>query len=96
MKINDDKDYVAFTDLSSGEQVLVAFVITGMLNSLLGLGISAIDNIDSLDMDGVDAIVRILKDDSLVESYDHIFISTTEHMDTMEHLKELDADFVEL
>ena len=96
VKMGDGRGYIPFADLSSGEKVLVSFAIAGMLNGLVGLGIASIDNIDALDMDGVDAVIRMLDNDSLTESYDHIFLSTTEHSDTMDKLRTLDADFVEL
>lgn len=81
------KSPVPYKTLSAGEKELVMFLIIDMLNSLSGLRILIMDDLDRLDQTAFDSLMKILTDKTTMDDYDHILLCAVNHIDTMDVLK---------
>lgn len=76
-------DFIPYDFLSSGEKQLVMFLIMDMLNSLSGLNILIMDDLDRLDKDAFEALIKIIADKKVSDHYDHILLCAVDHEDTL-------------
>ncbi len=67
--------------LSSGERLLVRFLLLDMLNQLTGTNLMFIDNVESLDEDALKCLKNLITTPEFNDQYDHIFIAGVNHED---------------
>lgn len=80
------KTPVRYESLSSGEKADVLFLILHMLNSLSGLKIMIMDDLDKLDADAFSALLELVTNPVVEDEYDHIILSCVDHEDSMKLL----------
>jgi hypothetical protein len=85
-KAKASMDFVSLPQVSSGEQLLVIFLILDMLNSLSGFRILMIDDLDKMDAGALDELMAVLADPEVLKRYDHIFLAMVDHDDAMKVL----------
>lgn len=83
-KIGIGKEFLPLEVLSTGESILVFYLLMDIINQITGANYLVIDNLDALDKDHTESLLKLLKDDS---SYEHIFIGAVDHTDTMDIVK---------
>ena len=81
------KGYIPYESTSSGERAYVLFLLMDLINTLTGVNVIMIDDLDKLDKDAFDALIELLVSPAISKTYDHIFISAVNHTDTLETLK---------
>lgn len=84
------KETSGFLDLSSvssGEQLYAVFLITDMLNALSGYGVLILDDLDKLDENSFEALIGLLLQKEIMDSYDHVFLAAAKHPDIEKSLK---------
>lgn len=87
LRTSPDEHFKPMQCLSPGEKALLLFVLMDMLNQLNGLRILMMDDLDKLDAESFEHIITLLVSSELLESYDHIFLSAVNHIDTVEILE---------
>lgn len=70
--------------LSSGERLLVRFLLLDMLNQLTGTGLMFIDNIESLDDEALNHLAMLVKKPEFQDTYDHIFVAGVNHKEVVD------------
>lgn len=70
--------------LSSGERLLVRFLLLDMLNQLTGTGLMFIDNVESLDDEALKHLAKLISKPEFQETYDHIFIAGVNHQEVVD------------
>lgn len=91
-KSGDFKDYAS---LSSGEKLIAMFGVLDMLNSLSGLKLLMLDDLDKLDTKSFDLLIEVIQSEYVQDAYDNIIICCVDHPDTMDTLKKYsNIDFV--
>ena len=75
---------VYYTGLSSGEKILVSFLVLDMLNQLTGMRIAFIDNLEQLDRRSLEYAHNILISEEFLDSYDHVFVCGVDNQDVQE------------
>ena len=75
---------VYYTGLSSGEKILVSFLVLDMLNQLTGMRMAFIDNLEQLDRRSLEYAHNILTSEEFLDSYDHIFVCGVDNQDIKE------------
>lgn len=83
-KTPENQTPVYYTGLSSGEKIMVSFLILDMLNQLTGMRIAFIDNLEQLDRRSMEYAHDILTSDTFLDSYDHVFVCGVDNQDVME------------
>lgn len=84
MRFNADNDFavemvmaggnvVSFEGISTGERMRVVLVLMGMLNALNGARVFLLDNVNALDRQTFEDVLKYLKESE--SEYDHAFIS---------------------
>ena len=75
-----------YGNLSTGERLIVQFLIMTEINQLSGFKILVLDNLDKLDDMKFTQVVDFLNGPKVKEYYDHIFIASVNHKDFKEVL----------
>lgn len=70
--------------LSSGERLLVRFLLLDMLNQLTGTGLMFIDNVESLDDEALKHLAELIRKPEFQDTYDHIFIAGVNHQEVVD------------
>lgn len=70
--------------LSSGERLLVRFLLLDMLNQLTGTGLMFIDNVESLDDEALKHLAVLISRPEFQDTYDHIFIAGVNHQEVVD------------
>ena len=70
--------------VSSGEQAYALFLVTDALNSLHGLRLLLLDDLDKLDAEAFKNLLELVLMPEVQDSYDHIFMSLVDHSDALE------------
>lgn len=81
-----------FSMLSSGEKSLTTFMMLNLLNMIHNQRILFVDDIDKLDNDAFEQLLKILNDKAFLDAYDHIVLLGVDHEDTMKLLSGVKAD----
>lgn len=81
-----------FGMLSSGEKALTMFMMLNLLNMIHSQRILFLDDIDKLDNDAFEQLLKILNDKTFLDAYDHIVLLGVDHEDTMKVLSGIKAD----
>ena len=80
--------FIPYKSCSSGEQTFVIFLLTDLIsNALSQSNILILDDLDKLDNDAFDALLKCVMQPSVQDSYDHIIICAVNHEDTVNTLK---------
>ena len=75
--------FIPYKSCSSGEQTFVIFLLTDLIsNALSQSNILILDDLDKLDNDAFDALLKCVMQPSVQDSYDHIIICAVNHEDT--------------
>ena len=81
-----------FSMLSSGEKSLTMFMMLNLLNMIHNQRILFVDDIDKLDNDAFEQLLKIVNDKAFLDAYDHIVLLGVDHEDTMKLLSGVKAD----
>lgn len=87
-------EYLPLNSASSGEQAYALFLVMDALNSLTGLGILVLDDLDKLDVNALDSFFSLLSEKDVSDEYNHIFIAMVNHTDSIEVLNK-HKDFID-
>lgn len=68
-----------YGDLSTGEKLLVQFLVMTQINQLSGFKLLVMDNLDKLDETNFEKMLDFLSQPSVAEYYDHVFVATVNH-----------------
>ncbi len=85
-KTSATSGFINIADASSGEQLMFMFLIMDMLNSASGFGMFFIDDLDKLDENMLEALIKLLLNPDVAKVYHHTFICAINHEDTMKVL----------
>lgn len=88
MRFNADNDFavemvtaaghvISFDGISTGERMRVVLVLMGMLNALNGARVFLLDNVNALDLQTFEDVLKYLKE--IEPEYDHVFISGVDY-----------------
>lgn len=80
----NDRDY---SDLSTGERLLVQFLVMHQINNFSGLRILVLDNLDKLDCEQFRNFIDFLEAPAVQAEYDNIFVAAVNHDDFIDVLK---------
>lgn len=78
------KEPVYYMGLSSGEKIIVTFLVIDMLNSLTGMRMAFIDNLEQLDRQTLEYVHKTITSKEFLEGYDHVFVCGVNNHDVME------------
>lgn len=70
-----------YGDLSTGEKLMVQFLVMSQINLLSGFKILIIDNLDKLDTNNFKNLLEFLQQPNVQQYYDHVFVATVNHED---------------
>lgn len=77
------RGYIPYKSCSSGEQAFVIFLLTDLIsNALSKSNILILDDLDKLDNDAFEALIKCVMQEPVQDSYDHIIICAVNHEDT--------------
>ena len=78
------KEPVYYMGLSSGEKIIVTFLVVDMLNSLTGMRMAFIDNLEQLDKQALEYVHKTITSKEFLEGYDHVFVCGVNNADVVE------------
>ena len=79
--------YIPYKSASSGEQILVMFLLIDLLNALTGLRIMMLDDLNQLDKEAFDTLIDTLDNPAVQADYDHILVASVDHQEMVDRLK---------
>lgn len=89
------QDYISYNNASTGEKLMIVFLILDMINALSDMRLLFLDNLDKLDKDALEKLVSLINTPEVQDSYDHIFMVGVDHEDSVNTLKKLtNAQFI--
>jgi DNA repair exonuclease SbcCD ATPase subunit len=83
-----DGNVISYESVSRGEQLRVRFIMLDLINALSGFRLLMLDDLDTLDVESLSALLDLLKDEEILKGYDHIFLCGIDHPDTADKLKD--------
>ena len=83
---SEHSEMLPLDNASSGEQLYCLLLIADALNSLSGVGVMIIDDLDKLDNEALNSLFKFLSTPTLLDNYDHIFLSMVNHSDSLDIL----------
>lgn len=75
-----------YEDLSTGEKLMVQFLVMSQINLLSGFKILILDNLDKLDSNNFKNLLEFLLQPTVHDYFDHVFVATVNHEDFKETL----------
>ena len=84
-KINNG--FVPFSSLSSGEFIIMCYILMSAINQITRCGICVLDNLDKLDKNNTAVLLKLVKDDA----YDNVFLAGVNHSE-LDKNKELSGN----
>ena len=75
VKLSEDSAFQCYESLSHGEQTVVMFLMLDLINSLTGLRIMIIDDLNHLDEDNMKKLMNLINICEANGEYDHIFLA---------------------
>ena len=82
------RGYIPYQSCSSGERAFVVFLLTDLISCALSkANILILDDLDKLDSDAFEALMKCIMQPEVQDSYDHIIICAVDHPDTLDTLK---------
>ena len=95
-QLGELKPFLPYTSLSAGEKILAIVLMTDLVNLFSGSGFLIIDDTDHLDEDSFEVLLKFVTDQDIQEQYDNIIISSVNHSDIVNKIKDYDVDHVEM
>lgn len=92
----NSNEYVSYVNASSGEKLVISFLILDMINALSGMGILFLDNLDKCDEANLLRILKLVSNDEVQKSYDNIFIAMVDHTDAIDILNNIKCNKITL
>ena len=92
-KPSDDRPFLPYVSLSSGEKLLALVLMTDLINIFSGSGFLIIDDIDHLDENNFRTLMDFVTDPEIQEQYDNIIISSVNHTDILDVINQYKWDF---
>lgn len=68
-----------YGDLSTGEKLMVQFLVMSQINQLSGFKILIMDNLDKLDENNFEKMLDFLSQPAVAAYYDHVFVASVNH-----------------
>lgn len=88
VKTKKDGGFIPIHRASTGEFVIVAYLLMKIINEIMGTKYLIIDSLDKLDAAYTKSFIDLLSKD---DGYEHIFIGAVDHDDTKEILKDVNV-----
>ena len=95
-QLGELKPFLPYTSLSAGEKILAIVLMTDLVNLFSGSGFLIIDDTDHLDEDSFEVLLKFVTDQDIQEQYDNIIISSVNHSDIVNKVKDYDVDHIEM
>lgn len=95
-QLGELKPFLPYTSLSAGEKILAIVLMTDLVNLFSGSGFLIIDDTDHLDEDSFEVLLKFVTDQDIQEQYDNIIISSVNHSDILNKVKDYDVDHIEM
>ena len=95
-QLGELKPFLPYTSLSAGEKILAIVLMTDLVNLFSGSGFLIIDDTDHLDEDSFEVLLKFVTDQDIQEQYDNIIISSVNHSDIVNKVKDYDVDHIEI
>jgi len=95
-QLGELKPFLPYTSLSAGEKILAIVLMTDLVNLFSGSGFLIIDDTDHLDEDSFEVLLKFVTDKDIQEQYDNIIISSVNHSDILNKIKNYDVDHIEM
>ena len=95
-QLGELKPFLPYTSLSAGEKILAIVLMTDLVNLFSGSGFLIIDDTDHLDEDSFEVLLKFVTDQDIQEQYDNIIISSVNHSDIVNKVKDYDVDNIEM
>ena len=95
-QLGELKPFLPYTSLSAGEKILTIVLMTDLVNLFSGSGFLIIDDTDHLDEDSFEVLLKFVTDKDIQEQYDNIIISSVNHSDIVNKIKDYDVDHIEM
>ena len=86
-RTNPSMQFIDVASASAGEQLFVAFLILDMLNELTGYRVLMMDDLDKLDAEAFESMIKLLTSEEVLKSYDHILLGAVNHAQAVNTLK---------
>lgn len=86
-RTNPSMQFIDVASASAGEQLFVAFLILDMLNELTGYRVLMMDDLDKLDAEAFESMIKLLTSEEVLKSYDHILLGAVNHAQVVNTLK---------
>ena len=78
---------VEFKNASSGEKACIMVSLVDMINAMTGNRILALDDIEKLDSEMLDAVLNLITQPAFSERYDNIILAGVGHEDTLDAIR---------
>ena len=78
---------VEFKNASSGEKACIMVSLVDMINAMTGNRILALDDIEKLDSEMLEAVLNLITQPAFSERYDNIILAGVEHKDTLDAIR---------
>ena len=95
-QLGELKPFLPYTSLSAGEKILAIVLMTDLVNLFSGSGFLIIDDTDHLDEDSFEVLLKFVTDQDIQEQYDNIIISSVNHSDIVNKVKDYDVDHIDM
>lgn len=82
-----DEVFFSVSAMSDGEKFLAQLLLLTAINRATGFGYILIDNIDSLDIENQEKVLRMATSEEFRKLYENILFAGVDHSDTMELLQ---------
>lgn len=92
VKTSAKGEYKSFKMLSSGEKVLVVFLMLDLFNQIHNQRVLFLDDIDKLDNEAFSQLLDLIQNPTFVDNYDNIVLLGVNHEDTMKLLSTVPTD----
>lgn len=80
-KTGEGKDFLPYSNLSSGEKIFALILLTDLINSFCDSRVLIIDDTDHLDKACFDMLLNFLTTEEINDLYDNIIVSCVHHDD---------------
>jgi len=82
-KSSSSSEYLPLECVSSGEQAYTLFLVMDTLNSLSGLGVLFLDDLDKLDDGALNRLLKLVTRNDVADGYSHIVMAMVDHDDSV-------------
>ena len=82
-----DPEMIPAKNMSNGERFLTHLLLISLINSITGVNSIVIDNMDCLDDENLNRVVKLLTSPQYAQRFDNILMAGVSHEDTMRVLR---------